>query len=563
MVSDLKPREQSVVLVPSTGMEDFEASLARLNKRAESFGLDPIKVLDRATREYFWKHHDTSSGTEAILKQLGPGEEPPKGEAIWLVHALTLDYPIIKLGNWAVVGQIEAKEDGNLLFSVSQNPDDVAQMQKHAFCAIGCEHCNTKRSRKQSYLLKDDQGEYKEVGSTCLEDFTGIDPAAALFMQRMYLFWSEYGEDELLGHGGRVSAFPTKGYLARVLFCIEHTGGFMSASKGRDMGLMATYEHAAFLDQDLRQDEKLRDKFYGSYDRHSEYAQKIIDWWAQAPDTDSFAHNVKLLLQQENIEIKNKHMAFAAAAVQGYQRHLVRLESAKTSEHVGEVGEKRDQPMRLHSVSSWDSEFGAQWRINLSDEAGNRYSWRTGRPPAELLEPQAVGRNFKSRFKIKGHEEFKGIAITEVLRLKFDGWLDLEKTQIKDIAVLTVQPDTSAFEDIGLREELASIVRSSAQLVDARREPFDVCDTNGNKVGSVVFEEPAEDVSPGSVRVWLHLDGDESVAPLAEAIASALAANETVVLDASGQVIGSVEVGSDVAWSVRADVPRDDLAFGH
>ncbi|WP_323025744.1 hypothetical protein [Castellaniella sp.] len=563
-----EPRKQSVVLVPLSGMKDFEVSLARLNKRAETFGLAPIKVLSTASRQYFWDKHETSRGTDAVLKRLRPGETPPWLDPVWLVNELTLEYPIIKLGDWEVVGQIESAADqGNLLFSVSQDADDVAALQTHAFCEINCEHCNTKRNRKLSYLLKDGQGNHKEVGSTCLEDFTGIDPAAVLFMQKMYLFWDEYGEDDDWGASpGRVSAYPTKGYLARVLFCMENFGGFVSSAKARDQGLMATYEAAASLDRDFKENDEIRNRFYADYERHSAYAQQIIDWWAQEPTEDSFGHNVKILLAQENIEIKSKHLAFAAAAVQSYQRYAAALNDRVSSVHVGAVGEKRDEPLRLRSVASWDSAFGMQWRFNFTDGQGNRLSWKTGSPPPSLREPQAIGRAFSARFKVKKHDEYKGIATTDVSHLKVDRWLDLDaQAQAESqVVVITIQPDTDAFADLGLRQELANIVRAVGEQVD--RLPVDeieVCDINGNAVGEVALGEPVGDLAADAVRLCLRPSAGGTVAQAAARMADALLAGDSGAEDEKGFVTGAVDFGQQVLAREHAheDTAQVDASF--
>ncbi len=557
-----EPRKQSVVLVPPSDMGNFEVSLARLNKRAEAFGLAPIKVLGKAERQYYWDKHETSRGTDAVLKRLSPGESPPWLEPVWLVNELTLEYPIIKLGDWEVVGQIEAAGDGNLLFSVSQEEGDVAELQAHAFCAIRCEHCNTKRSRKLGYLLKDGQGNYKEVGSTCLEDFTGIDPAAALFMQKIYLFWDEYGEDDDWGSSpGRVSAFPTKGYLARVLFCMESSGGFVSAAKAREQNFVATYDEAASLDRYLKEDDALRARFYEAYERHSEYAQRIIDWWAEEPSDDSFSHNVKILLAQENIELKNKHLAFAAAAVQSYQRHVAAVERdrAAPSVHVGAVGEKCDEPLTLRSIASWDSVYGEQWRINFTDEQGNRLSWKTGRPPSELLQPQSVGRTLAARFKVKGHDEYKGTATTEVSHLKVDRWLDAEAQAECPVAVITVQPDTDAFADLGLRRELANIVRAVGEQLDRLPvEQVEVCDINGNTVGAVSLDEPAQVLGDDEVRLSLRLYGGVDAAQVAAKMADALLAGADGAEDEQGRVVGAVDFGHAVLAREREAVAQAD-----
>jgi len=541
-------RLQTDVLVPLYGMEDFEASLARLNKKAQTFGLEPIRVTQHAQQRYYWQSRDTNSGGELYMVRLREGEDPPLGRAVSVVNRLSLDYPIVKLGDWSVVGQIEASGEGNLLFSVSADPADVAQMALHASCQINCEHCNAKRARKLSYLLRDGAGQYKEVGSTCLEDFTGIDPGAALFMQKMYVFWSAYGEEELGFGAGRVSSIPVRGYLARVLFCMEEDKGFVSSGTARERGILATYQRAASLDHDFRNDSSLQRRFQESYERHAEYGQRVIDWWKQHDGDDSFSHNVKILLSGEDIELKSKHLAFAAGAVPGFQRHLAKqAERQVESVHIGEVGQKRGEPLTLRSVASWDGRFGIQWRLNFSDEQGNRLSWRTSSPASEFLEPQSVGRAFFAHFKVKKHDEYKGQAVTEVSHLKVDRWLDAESSASTSVAVITIRPDTEAFVDVGLREELANILRSVGDLMDtAPGQAVDVCDINGNEVGVVSFGDPDQEVAADSVRISMRLSVTHRASEVAHCVARAILAGEDGVEGKDGQIVGAIEIGADV-----------------
>src|SRR3546814_18345978 len=52
---------------------------------------------------------------------------------------------------------------------------------------VRCDHCKTKRQRRLAYLLKDaETSEVLQVGSSCLQDFTGVDPAAVLFLAQLY-----------------------------------------------------------------------------------------------------------------------------------------------------------------------------------------------------------------------------------------------------------------------------------------------------------------------------------------------------------------------------------------
>jgi hypothetical protein len=58
-----------------------------------------------------------------------------------LLHQIKLRYPEVRLGNWAVVGKLEASEGGNLAFVTSAKDEDAQAVMRFAACPIACDHC--------------------------------------------------------------------------------------------------------------------------------------------------------------------------------------------------------------------------------------------------------------------------------------------------------------------------------------------------------------------------------------------------------------------------------------
>jgi hypothetical protein len=421
-------REDSIVLVPVEMMPSFQKRLESLNKKAKGFGLEPIKVVSVEQAVYERKHELVGRDFDKMVNYLVPVRPGDDVEAPVLINRVRIDYPEIRLGNWRVVGKLEAIEGGNLAFCVTGDPEDAAKVTSLAECPIECEHCKTKRQRNDGYILRDQEtGDYKEVGSNCLEDFTGIDPAAALFLARMYDVVRLSGEDfDEYASSGRCNALPTRAFLAHVSFCAD-LGGFVSTAVARDNPyLTPTYQTASQLPRALDESEELRDKYYSQRERHYAKADAIREWVANKPVESDFDRNVKLLLQLDVISIDRKHLALAAATLPMYNRYLgLQAEKRRPSEHIGQSGEKLTSTLTISRVIDIPNMYSSAPAVLvlMQDQKGNKLKWKTTSAPREVMDGE--GRVMEASFKVKGHEDYKGVAQTSVTHLKVVRWLEL------------------------------------------------------------------------------------------------------------------------------------------
>ncbi|SEU40301.1 hypothetical protein SAMN03159335_06267 [Burkholderia cepacia] len=416
----------STVLVEPGQMAAFEKRLESLNKKAAKFGLSPIRIVSVADTLYERKSEYVGRDADRLLTHLVPIAGGRDVEQPVLIKRLEIEYPEIKLGHWRVVGKLESVEGGNLAFAVSRGESDVAALAERADCPIECEHCNTNRRRKDGYLLRDDEsGDYKEVGSNCLEDFTGIDPAAALFMAQM---WNviRLAEDEFaqFGCSTRVNAVRTDRFLADVCF-ISENHGFTSAAKARDTGLMPTYDEALSLPRAVERDRALRQMYEDQFERHLERAIAVRGWIASKPEESMFDRNLKLLLAGDALSIDRKHLAFAAAAVPLYSRFLAsNVDARKPSRHFGSPGEKAESTLTVERLIPLDTPYGVSDLVLLRDQDGNKFKWKTTACPSEIKNG-GVGRSMAATFKIKEHGDYKGTAQTTITHLKVLRWIDV------------------------------------------------------------------------------------------------------------------------------------------
>lgn len=417
-----------VVYVPAADMPAWRRTLDALNAKAARFGLSPIEVLSQVPARFARVpvYHERSGDLVGVqLERVADAAwAPPQNLGIVKALRITLQGPRIQLGHWQVVGLLEAAAGGGLVFMTSQDPADRAAAAARRECPAVCEHCGLSRNRNASFLLRDTEGGgYKQVGSTCLQDFAGIDPAAALWLLEMY---HACGERETLSaqSSEHIAVYDVRDLLRRVAFLVAEQG-FVSQGKARDTGDRPTWDLAVELPRTLHHKPIEAARYAAAEERDVATVQATLDWARTMKPATDFEINLQALLAGEVVRPESRLLATVAAAVPAYQRAArpVKDTAGHVSEPVGTCGDAWQGRLRLERLVPFETGFGIGFRINFTDEVGNRLSWKTSRCPAEL-NTKAYGRVFEGACKIKAHGEFKGVRTTEITHLKFMGWAD-------------------------------------------------------------------------------------------------------------------------------------------
>ena len=82
---------------------------------------------------------------------------------------VTFNRPVVKVGDWTFVGCID-REDGGLVYHCFA--DGLEDYQKTK--SLVCDHCGTNRDRTRTYIIKNDAGEFMQVGKVCVQPFLGL-----------------------------------------------------------------------------------------------------------------------------------------------------------------------------------------------------------------------------------------------------------------------------------------------------------------------------------------------------------------------------------------------------
>lgn len=96
------------------------------------------------------------------------------------------------LNDWVFVASVQHTEKGNIINSTGCS---IEVPERYYTSEPICEHCNSKRARKDTYIVMNQvTGEFKQVGKSCLKDFTqGMD---ASMIAQYYSFFDELVKGE-------------------------------------------------------------------------------------------------------------------------------------------------------------------------------------------------------------------------------------------------------------------------------------------------------------------------------------------------------------------------------
>ena len=124
------------------------------------------------------------------------------------------------MNNWEFIASVEHTKNGNIFTGVQ----GVEVPERYYTGNPVCEHCNSNRYRKYTYIVRNKEtGEFKQVGKSCLKDFTHGMSAEAI--TRYTSLFDTLIEGEAPDPGCRIQHYLSKEeYLAYAAETIRHFG---------------------------------------------------------------------------------------------------------------------------------------------------------------------------------------------------------------------------------------------------------------------------------------------------------------------------------------------------
>lgn len=320
-----------------------------------------------------------------------------------------------KLNGWEFVATIQHATPVNVIRAFNT---ELTIPARYASVKPVCEHCNSLRSRKDTYLVYNaESGEFKQVGRSCLKEFT-----SGLSAEAVVAYTSLFDE---LAKGFDIHSTPTRLFhstLEVLTYAVEaiHLYGFVKSYF--DDGMLNPESTRNVVTEMLLQvmpgclNRAEKDGFNANRPGNKEKAQVVFDWVQSLnPEFGTYLSNLKASCSEY---CESRSFGLVVSAVATYNREQEKqaakekeAQAGTRSTWQGEIGQRitlSDVECKL--ITSWDGMFGYTYVYKLTDQQGNIYTWKTGSWLEEGF-VSLVG-------TIKDHTEYKGVKQTELTRCR-------------------------------------------------------------------------------------------------------------------------------------------------
>lgn len=426
--------ESTIYTVPACNLPRLHEQIAVLNKRARKLGVPEIAVSSvLAFIECQWSI--LTAGCDRALIWVKQGAPAPQGaagskaEATGIVrewHAVTVTGQAPKFDGWKFIATLEPiqGESGETINLLQCVPGESCPVEFR--CRIGeCDHCKARRNRKQTFVVRHDNGSHKMVGRQCIRDFLGHhDPHQVAAWAELLIELGNLGqqaEGEDWGGGGthQEPRFDLPFILAWTAGVIANYG-WVSRTKARDDSTgktIATADRVIYLlrrpfnptREQLREWEQDRERCQPDArceqdaDAAREWARNFTD---EQIDTNNYLANCNALARV-GIVI-GKSMGVACSILSSYQREqsrlLVKAQPPRSNDYVGTLDKRENFTLTVERVITIEGAYGTTGLHKMTDEHGNALVWFASGSAEWLRE----GDRYIVKATPKKHEPYQG-----------------------------------------------------------------------------------------------------------------------------------------------------------
>lgn len=405
--------------IPEMNMESLEKKLTRIANKATKYGCD-------FHYEKIGEHFEEKTFSEEV------GWDSAYNVPIykhWKAIVRMIDIEVSGLAavnGWKFAASLDYTSNGNII----KGTGEVEIPERYYSCRPWCEHCKTNRDRAHSYIVfNEDTKEFKQVGKSCLRDFTG-----GLSAEAVAQFESYIKEAEQAVTGGS--------WWAKTYFLVENFMVFLAETirifgyvrrGGHDVSTADRAEELYREANDMRvpqgkatQARLLEAKVRG-FDRDNpasiELAHKVREWIVNNEKNDNYFHNLKVACLSERLDLGN--LGLLASAFPAYDRELEKeaerrereekaKEAAAKSSWMGNVGDRVSfEVAEYFIITSWETQWGTTTVYKFTSTNGQEATWKTS---SWFEEEKVVGKIITGT--VKEQKEWNGIKQTEITRCK-------------------------------------------------------------------------------------------------------------------------------------------------
>lgn len=321
------------------------------------------------------------------------------------------------INGWQFVGTVEFTENGNIIRLADSSFEGKIPV-KYLHTPKICEHCGKIRNRKDTYLVCSTDGDFKQVGSSCLLDYThGLDAdnCASIMScldQVKSISNKDYDFSSFVGKYSQSTGLSIDNSTAIKALAIGlvRAHGYVSKRTAEDLSNLFFHNFNAETEENLFGDvEQVSEE---EVEKVNEYAKDYFD------STNDYMRNASLAWCKDCLEYRDFGLiaSFASVYLKDMQHRRERL-IARNNEYVGNIGDKitfkvacaRVLYIKDNSMYSYYADSTKVWEI--IDTKNHTYKWSASYS-IEINSGDVITAT------IKDHAEYKGLKQTVITRGK-------------------------------------------------------------------------------------------------------------------------------------------------
>lgn len=409
------PKDKTLVsetfMIPEQNFPEFQKRIERLQKRIEKLGFDSSTWLSMDVMNEWFEPSNTHPGL--VNKNIE-------------VYVFA---QMVKMGNYTFVARLRHDKAVGPMVHVA--PGQSLPSKFYTAENTHCDHCKTKRFRKDTFVLRNEEdGEFIQVGRTCIRDFLGHDVEYIAKLAELMSTIKTLNSNYTGSVDGYENYICTEEYMGFVIQVLKHNA-WLSKGKAREINMsrndaaemaIPTSELAANVFGYVKGWTSHRPEHDATdiTDDELVVAQKVIEFWAaKDPSTASseYEHNCTVIAKSAYINFRDT--GFAASMVNSWLREQNKIEEANklnldASKHFGNIKDRVQLAFTVLWTKDMDTNWGRSTLTKGITDDGNAVTIWNGNWTAH---PQK-GDKKTVKGTIKAHDEFKGIKSTVLNRVK-------------------------------------------------------------------------------------------------------------------------------------------------
>jgi hypothetical protein len=385
-------KKQVTYDVPVINMPWLKGRVEDLDKKAVKLGTDPISF--------------TIIRTWTKRTQDAEGHKYNK-----LMNEITITGIAPKLAGWSFLGTIQHTEAGNILrvINETQIPEQYRIVKQL------CGHCNKDRNRKDTYLVTHEDGSFKQLGKSCLKDYTGhVSPAYLAALAQFIDELNKSGDRDYESNRFPLEV-PSATFLRMACEAVVDSGAYITNKQAEFTNKHSTSIHAWMSlfppkGPGIKFTPLIHTEAGETLFNKVQESLKELDLKSVKSD---FEHNVLMSWKKEIAE--HREVGILGAAIMIHEKALLKkLEFKNNSDStwIGAVKERSEFEVTITKKFGFETAFGYMAMILMKDESGNILVWKTGTG----FEGKGVGDKFRIKATVKKHDTYQDIKQTVLTR---------------------------------------------------------------------------------------------------------------------------------------------------